>query len=488
MNLLLLAFVVFAQVSTEYSRELGQALEDAGNNRVALDSAIAEAPHDHKEDVIWLIIKMDHLDRLEMKKEILLDNVKYAHLAYQAWGLPDSFFREYVLPYRFHEEAILPWRKEFYAFFGRYRSKQILKTALKINRDVAAKFDMRDKKDLFGPEPSPLHLVRSRSGTNDQAGVLLAAALRSVGIPTRFVRCAVLGSEKGGLSWVEFYDGANWEPAYPFHPEALGDFRFVEKDRPDNLTVVLARSARRNEIVTPSYSAWGTLKLNFIRKGVIVDNFEHFCIAKLNDGAFLPIDDLIEYSDDADSLILGDGEYLLEAGVRTKRGDVRFQIIPVHIDSGTVVTKTVNLDIPVNERGQEELLIRKLDSIPRLVLKDSDGKNLKLADLVAKRAVLLYIFDWQTEPPKRMLSQIVSLADKNELQVYAVFIDTLARFDHSLAPKLEMLSAEPGRLKAGLRIESMPSTLLFNNGKLVYWDEGYNLNIEAELEQVLERD
>ena len=487
MNLLLLAFVVFAQVSTEYSRELGQALEDAGDNRVALDSAIAEAPHDHKEDVIWLIIKMDHLDRLEIKKDILLDNVKYAHLAYQASGLPDSFFREYVLPCRFHEEAILPWRKEFYDFFGQFKSTQISKTAFKINREVARKFDLRDKKDLFGPEPSPLHLARSRSGTNEQAGVLLAAALRSVGIPTRFVRCSVLGNEKGGLSWVEFYDGGKWQPAYPLHPDALGDFRFVEKDKPGNLTVTIAKSASKNEIVTQGYSAWGTLKLHFIRKGLTVDNFEHFCLAKLNDGAFPPLDDLLEYSPDSDSLILADGDYLLEAGVRTKGGSVRFHIIPVRIDSGAFLTETVNLDIPIDERGQEELLVRKLDSMPRLVFKGPDRRNIKLADLVKKPVVLLYIFDWQTEPPKRMLSQIVSSVQKSNLPAYGVFLDTLTHFDKTLAPQMEVFQCEPSTVKTGLRIESMPSTLLFKNGKLIFWDEGYNLNLGQELEELLEQ-
>lgn len=487
MNALLLALIIFNQTDTILIKELKISLEDAGENRINLEQAVKEVNPLWKDDIIWLITKMPHLDRLEMKTEIIVENVEFARKAFAKWALPDSLFREYVLPYRFSEEAVLAWRKKFYANFQAYASGASEKTAQKINRVIAKEFTLVDKKEFYGPEPSPLHLLRLKTGTKEQAGILLAAALRSLGIPTRFVRCPLLGEEKGGASWIEFFNGKAWLPVYPLHPEAFGNFDFYEKDKPHNLSVVIASSAFKQRIATGNYTAVGYLKLNFISKGLSVDSFEHYNISIFNDGAHQPLDDLLWYSENPYILTLGDGEYLFEVGTRAKGGNPYVQIIPVTIVPTETIMQTVNLDMPLKDLKREEFLARKLDSIPEISFHNLERKIFSLKELAKKPRVLFYFFDPRTEPSKRMIGLVRKFTEQNKILVYDICLDSLTPSVDSGTATDHVLSGDSSQVKTKLFIKAMPSTMLFIDGQLIYWDEGYNLNIRNELDEILRR-
>ncbi len=484
---LILFFSLIYQIDTLQLRELKLALEDAGENRIALMVAIKEIDHRWRDDLIWLIIKMPHLDRLEIKKKILIENVEFAHRAFSRWNLPDSLFRDYVLPYRFAEEPILPWRKIFYERFDRLTESDIKTTVYKINKVVAHELELAEKKDFFGPDPSPLHLLFSKTVTKEQAGILFGAALRSIGIPIRFISCPYLGEEKGGATWIEFYDGNNWLPAYPLNPEGFADFKFYEKGRPQNLPVVLAQSAFYQKIVTDNYTPCGYLKLNFTSKGLPQKRFENFSIAVLNDGAYQPLDDLIQYAEDPYLLTIGDGQYLFEAGVRNKKGNPYLQIRPIEIKPGETVNLTIDLDIPVKRLLPEEFIVRNLDSTLSLNFIDLKNKSYKFKDMIKDSPVIFFIFDLRTEPPKRMINLVAEFARGNKILTYGIYLDSLNQIKEDLAPSFIFLGGIRDSVISKLSIEEFPSTMLWVNRQLIYWGEGYNLNIKDELNEIFQR-
>ncbi len=487
MNILILILNLISQIDTVQINELKAALKDAGDNRITLEVAIKEAKPEWTNDLIWLIIGMPHLDRLEMKKEILLENVALAHQAFERWRLPDSLCREYVLPYRFSEEAIVPWRIEFYERFNQLIEDNIDQTVLKINQLIAHDFKIIEKKEFLGPEPSPLHLLRLKIGTREQAGILLAAALRSIGIPTRFMRCPIFGEEKGGATWVEFNNGKKWQPAYPLNPEGFSNFHFYEINRPGNVPLVLASSSFSHTIVTANYTAVGYLKLRFIRKDISLDKFEHFSIAVFNDGAYLPLDELLWYSQDPYFLILGNGNYLLEAGLRTKGGNPYIHLLPVNIVPGETLRQTINLDIPLAKLALEDFFIRTIDSIPEIQLVDKKKTTYNLRDLSRRTGVIFYFFDLRTEPPSRMIELVNAFASENNIELYGIYLDPPETLKEMLPSSITILAGDRNLIKTKLKIKEFPSTMFFINGGLIYWSEGYNLNIKDELAEILSR-
>jgi len=343
------------------------ALADAGGNWRALADAILGAPEDERADILWLITQMPHLDRLEATADCLLEHLQYAYYAKTAfkWRVPEDMFREYILAYRLEEEPMDPWRKELSVAFAPLAKDTARDTARMVNEWVAGSAVVAPP-SIFGPRQSPIATYRSHRGTETDFAILTTAILKSLGIPSRGVRCALLGEEKGGASWVEAYDDGVWIPLYPLDAKSFGDTGKYTAGMPHNLTVVSAKTAFKTVLVTPAYVKCGSIHIACVRKGALDPAFTDFGVSVFNDGAWQPLDDLGSELDSpqagvhAEGLepynyeaVVGPGRYLITAGVRNENGDAYVQTKTIDIAGGETVSVRFDLDLPEVQEGKE---------------------------------------------------------------------------------------------------------------------------------------
>ena len=320
-----------------------EALNDAGENWRQLSTVVEELQGSKREDAIWVINNMPHLDRLEMKSDILREHIEYAYIARDSSVVPydDQTFREYILTYRIGSEPVEAYRKFLFEYFHpKLKAKENAREIVKeINRWVEKNLSIKEK-TFFGPLQPPTATFKSRKGAEREITILVTAIFKSLGIPSRQARISALGEQEESFTWVEVFDGENWLPFYPFSPEDLGNFGFIEKGYPNNVTVVLSRSAFERRLITDQYTDTGWLKAEFLEEGKPKVEFEHLSVNVFNKGAFRPLDDLflndyVDYpSTDSSGIYiceLGDGSYFLQAGLRQKSGDVWVRIFPFKI-------------------------------------------------------------------------------------------------------------------------------------------------------------
>jgi hypothetical protein len=303
-----------------------EALTDAGQNWFELAFAVATVRPDRRAEMVWLINSMPHLDRLETTRAVLLEHVVYAHIGMTAfkYRAPDSLFRDYILAYRISDEPVAAWRKLFYDRFARaVRKSKTPADAARIVNGWLAGHIRPVKRGFFGPMKSPELVLLSGSGTNEEITVLAAAILKSLGVPSRRVKVPWLGAQDNDVSWLEVYSEGRWLPCYPLEPKAFGDFRWLEREHKNNITIAVATTAFDQQLVTPSYTAGGRVRIRMTASGVPLREFEGFAVSVFNAGAWRPLDELNTVTDSSGKFdcFLGDGHYLLVAGQRDPRGD-----------------------------------------------------------------------------------------------------------------------------------------------------------------------
>jgi hypothetical protein len=307
---------------------LASALDDAGANAPELVAALEALEGERREAALQLIEGMPHLDRLEMKAATLVEHVE---LAFEAGaGQPDSLFEPYVLTYRIDQEPVEAWRGPLHK---RWSGDTPESVARAINAGIAAGIVERDR-GFFGPVQPPLFTLSAGSGTETEIAVLATAALRAAGIPARRVRVPAMGEQEGSFSWIEFHDGASWRPMYPLEPGAFGDEGRVERGAQRNVTIVEASSGFGTALVTGRYTPTAVLDLLFLSNGEPAGGFEHFSVSVLNDGALVPLDALEAVTDERGrfAATLGDGRYIVAAGVRDAEGDPLVKMLEVDLE------------------------------------------------------------------------------------------------------------------------------------------------------------
>lgn len=324
----------FLRLIPEEEREkVISALEDAAGNYRELVQAIRLADEDKREDMIWLIQRIPHLDRLTVTAEILLEHLRYAFESKERfqYQVPEKFFREFILTYRIGSEPVQAWRRKlFETFYPMTKDKSNPSDAAKvINYWVSKNIKIRPK-EFFGEVQPPLMTLKGKKGTEEEIAILTSAVLKSLGIPSRRARVSCFGEQEGGVSWVEIYDQGDWIPSYPLAPEDFGDYLKYEKGRPHNIAVVYTKSADQWSLITPSYTKTGSLRVCIARDSEPQINFKDFSVSVFNEGCLCPLDELSygyeneELSTDSAGCFkaeLGDGTYYVEAGVRDSLGN-----------------------------------------------------------------------------------------------------------------------------------------------------------------------
>jgi len=356
---------------------------------------------------------------------------------------------------------------------------------------------------FFGPRQSPDQIIKVGAGTKEDVATVTTAILKALGVPSRSAKCEFFGQQKDGAIWVEIYDGANWIPLYPDAPDSFGDFKRWEKEYPHNITVVSTTTAFDALQITPKYTETGIIELSFIRHGIMQENFEHFAVSVYNNGGWLPLDDLgfdLEESrmSTADKTkfeaVVGDGTYLVEAGVRNRNGDVHMYTEHVEVTPGARIPLSIKLDPPIADLTREDLVPRELDKLPEWELPIFGDEGTVFSNIVyMPNFAVLAMFDMNNEPSLAMIPKLVDLKlDKTKIKVIAVHAgpvdnEKLNAFIKDNALDMTVLIDKDGTTveKYGLSRKSddkthfngLPSIILFHKGKIILWIEGHDLGI-----------
>jgi len=503
----------------ESAQGVADALVDAGANWTQLWGALESIEGTLWTHGCWLIANMPHLDRLEMTKNTFLEHVRFAYATRTdlPYKVPDELFREYILTYRIGDEPVRPWRSAIWFEHADLKGDTMTNTARRINQWVFENLKVRER-GFFGPRPDPLSIIAAGSGTQSDIATVAIAMCKTFGVAARQTSLAVPGEESDPRTWLEIYtDDGRWVPMYPDNPGMFGNPRWIEHEKPHNVTVVSSSSAFTSIQVTSNYTPTGTIKLLFTRNGESVPDWESFSISAWNDGAWLPLDDLgfdLEESrmsaekTEGFEAILGDGFYLVQAGARNARGDAYVQTFPVSLDAGEVVELTIQLDIPASESESVDLVQRTIDPLPQALLDQLGGirqMSIGLLDgeSVERNFTCVVVFDPSSEPSTRMLpliaawaknagASLLGVGEGNADEAEAAWnltmgdeIPTPFRFqadtDGSMAAGLGITPDADGKF-AGL-----PFVMLLSpDNKPVYVWEGYNLAVSDGLQRAME--
>lgn len=458
------------------------ALLDAGDNWGELASALsavypgASQPWDEVDynNMAWLVAEAPHLDRLELTEAILVENLELANdaVVLHGYNRDSDFFRRYVLNYRLDDEPVTAWRPEL---ARRYAGGERELAAL-VER-MAAGF-AEHKRGYYGNLADPVSVDNARAGTGRELAILTAAALRSQGWGTRFVR-----ENRSGESWVEVYTGdpveydpTGWTPVYPTEPSRSDDAGYAQELCGGRVAVVTAGDAFGREQVTSVYSELCAVKPRFIRASEPVEDFEHWSICAWEGGYFKALDDLgyphsdMDYPLSADDSEEGEvywlgapGDYRLECGVRYPGGIVHYQHRDFTAEPGGEVVLTVALDAPA-DLPADALSERQVDWVWEGELLDPDRH-------------LIVIYD-DAEPSVRALALLEHYSDDSRVYYQALTMtpDSLELQDWIR----ENLKVKEDDLK--------PVVILVVDSRTVIYRRGYDLSIADWVERALQAD
>lgn len=235
--LLIAAGLVVAVAVRTFSTPQDPALKDAiasSTRPEALKDLFADADRKYHSELAYLITHMDAADRDTMSLPLLMENVCFAHQARQqfAWtkALPEEVYLTDVLPYHVVDEVRDAWRKELYELCApiadtcRTMEEAIRTINGRIPELTGVHYNTLREKTNQSPRESMRQGMASCTGLS----ILLVDALRSVGIPARFVGTASWHDNRGNHSWTEVWLDGQWRVTEYYFPSALDHLWFMD--------------------------------------------------------------------------------------------------------------------------------------------------------------------------------------------------------------------------------------------------------------------
>ncbi|SMF04828.1 transglutaminase domain-containing protein [Desulfovibrio gilichinskyi] len=294
-----------------FDTALSSSIAKAGLNTPEILEALNSCSEKESEFMAETIRQMETADLIKISSNELISNADLALKAREDAGkaglkYDDKIFTQYVLSPRIMYEQLQPWRSSLYPFFRLKKGDKISDKINSVSRFVQSLSTVT--RGPLGNSLTPLGVFTSnRASNDDEINIFAVAALRSAGIPARYL------DEQG---WAELFDGQKWTPFYPEKSSMTGK---------QNAT---AES-------TAYYSNWRTIKfgLNGFPKGSKPPQyFKDFTISKLeNDSFFQIVEKTISGSCNENiwEISIPNGEYYLISGTRNANGEPTVSLIPI---------------------------------------------------------------------------------------------------------------------------------------------------------------
>lgn len=271
-----LLFLIFATAITACGGRYGSGVPAA--YEPLLDAALAQCPRSdelvallgstpraEREAMAHLIAWMPAGDRDTMSLDLLRENVSYACRARAEfpWAreIPQELFLDEVLPYASVDEVRDSWRPDFYERFKkRVAACTTLREAAEaVNRAIVEETGVEYNTLREKTNQSPAESIRQHMASCTGLSILLVDALRSVGIPARFVGTAAWHDDRGNHSWTEVWVDGDWritEYYYPGYDTAWFMADAGKADAADRLHAIYAVSFRPSDDAFPMVWNW----------------------------------------------------------------------------------------------------------------------------------------------------------------------------------------------------------------------------------------
>ena len=219
-----------------YAADLESALRRAGDNAPELRAAFARINVKEVAGLAFLVAHMPERDLIALDAVYLAENVKWAYRARAefpwAKAIKEELFFNDVLPYASINERRDAWRKDF---FGRFsplvkNCKTPGEAAQVLNKEIWGILGVRyHASKRPKPDQSPYESIEAKFASCSGLSVMLIDACRSVGVPARFVGTPMWSNKRGNHSWVEVWDGSEWQytGACEYNPAGLGKAWFA---------------------------------------------------------------------------------------------------------------------------------------------------------------------------------------------------------------------------------------------------------------------
>lgn len=212
---------------------VSQALKKAGNNEKELSKAIELASSEEIESVCFLISYMPERDLQALSAEFILENVRLALEARQKYTwcatLPDSIFLNEVLPYASLNETRENWRTELYRTFSPIvaNCKNMHEAIDSVNRNILKITKVEYNTQREKADQSPFESMKSGMASCTGLSILLTAAFRAVGIPSRIAGTPMWTNMRGNHNWCEVWIDGQWYFT-EYYPDRLNASWFLE--------------------------------------------------------------------------------------------------------------------------------------------------------------------------------------------------------------------------------------------------------------------
>jgi hypothetical protein len=317
-------------VEEEYTDKVAETLKNAGENREELIKFLTRVDPVYKKGASFLLAFMPYVDAVEIKAEVLLDNINYAYKAKEeflwAKDIPENIFLNYLLPYRNSQEPIQNWRPFFYQ-----KLHPVVKdltsgqeVAYAVNRWIAdrVKYKYTQREDQ-----GPFETLKGGYGRCEELVIIYNDALRSVGIPARKVWTPYWPTQNDNHAWTEVWvDGKWW---YTGAAEPTKDLNKAWFDKTVKKTaLVFSKPYGEPDTTERTYqSKTGGLYINttdvYTQTGIfeiqVVDKNKKLegaavCISVFNYGALRRIAKLKTDKNGKASISIGKGTYFISTG------------------------------------------------------------------------------------------------------------------------------------------------------------------------------
>ncbi|MBN1151489.1 transglutaminase domain-containing protein [candidate division WOR-3 bacterium] len=265
------------------------------------------------------------IDLLEFDSAMFVQNLHSSCGFLDSMAVSDTLFLKYLLDYRIYFEPPSNYKPLLNDIFRGLAeaSKNPAETAVAID-EWADLSIISDSTRLLSPGRSVMKIFTERTASNIERSIFLAAAMRSLGIPSRLAFLPAGTLSKQPYSWLEFYSDGGWLPFYPDNPDMTGNFGYV--DEKHGVSIVYSYSANGTEERTAAYA--NSPKTVFLTGSLVSENDAEFSVSAICSGTLKPLDFLDFKTDSSGGIFfsIGEGDYYFVTGARDEDGSAQVDI------------------------------------------------------------------------------------------------------------------------------------------------------------------